>query len=152
MTKINENIIKKLNQLCLTISTCESITGGAVASNLVLVENASKCFLGGLITYHTQTKIKLANVSLETIKQFGTVSQQCAKEMAYGCQIKFKSDITIAVTGNASFINPIEKKKPGLAYICIMIFDNVYDFKFVSSFTNKVDVINECVAFTYSKL
>ena len=114
MTKINENIIKKLNQLCLTISTCESITGGAVASNLVLVENASKCFLGGLITYHSQTKIKLANVSLETIKQFGTVSQQCAKEMAYGCQIKFKSDITIAVTGNASFINPIEKKKPGL--------------------------------------
>ena len=89
---------------------------------------------------------------LETIKQFGTVSPQCAREMAYGCQIKFKSDITIAVTGNASFINPIEKKKSGLAYICIMIFDNVYDFEFVSSFTNKVDVINECVAFIYSKL
>ena len=121
IAKINENIIKKLNQLCLTISTCESITGGAVASNLVVVENASKCFLGGLITYHSQTKTKFANVSLETIKQFGTVSPQCAREMAYGCQIKFKSDITIAVTGNASFINPIEKKKSGLAYICIMI-------------------------------
>lgn len=152
ITKINENIIKKLNQLNLTVSTCESMTGGAVASNLVLVENASKCFLGGMITYHPSTKIKFVNVSLETIKEFGTVSYQCAREMAVGCKKKFVSDIAIAVTGNASFINPIEKKKSGIAYICIIIFDNIYDFEFKSSFANRVDVINECVAFVYNKL
>ena len=152
ITKINENIVKKLNQLHLTLSTCESITGGAVASNLVLVENASKCFLGGFITYHPSLKRKFVNVCDETIKEFGTVSCQCAREMALGCQKKFASDIAIAVTGNASFINPIENKKSGLAYICIIIFDNAYDFEFTSNFTNKIDVINECVAFIYTKL
>ncbi len=150
--KINEQIIKKLNELHLTISTCESMTGGALASNLVLVEHASNSFLGSLVTYHADAKRRFAKVSGETIDTYGTVSKECAREMARGCQNGFKSDIAISVTGNASTSNPIEGQPSGMAYICINFIDKVYDYQFVSKFNNRVDTINECVAFVLNHL
>lgn len=150
--KINEQIIKKLNELHLTISTCESMTGGALAANLVLVEHASNSFLGSLVTYHADAKRRFAKVSDETIATYGTVSKECAREMARGCQNGFKSDIAISVTGNASTSNPIEGQPSGMAYICINFIDKVYDYQFVSKFNNRVDTINECVAFVLNHL
>ena len=150
--RINEQIIKKLNELHLTISTCESMTGGSLAANLVLVEHASDSFLGSLVTYHANAKMKFARVSKETIDAHGTVSKECAREMAQGCQNGFKSDIAISVTGNASVANPIEGQPSGMAYICINLFDKVYDYQFISHFNNRNDTINECVAFCLNKL
>ena len=150
--RINEQIIKKLNELHLTISTCESMTGGSLAANLVLVEHASDSFLGSLVTYHANAKMKFAKVSKETIDAHGTVSKECAREMAQGCQNGFKSDIAISVTGNASVANPIEGQPSGMAYICINLFDKVYDYQFISHFNNRNDTINECVAFCLNKL
>lgn len=150
--KINEQIITKLNDLHLTISTCESMTGGAIASNLVICENASKSFLGSFVTYHQNTKIKFANVNVETIKEFGTISLQCAQEMAIGTKKKFNTDICVSVSGNASNINPIENKKTGITYICIVLLDEIYSYKFISNYSNKINIINECVAYVYSKL
>ncbi|MCQ2748107.1 MAG: CinA family protein [Mycoplasmoidaceae bacterium] len=152
LNKINEQIIKKLNELHLTLSTCESMTGGAVAANLVLVEHASKVFIGSLVTYHADAKMKFAKVSKELIDRYGTVSSQCAKEMANGCQKGFKTDISISVTGNASTSNPIEGQASGMAYICINLFDKQYVYQFNSSYKNRVDTINQCVAFVYNKL
>lgn len=145
--KINEKIIKKLNDLHLTISTCESMTGGAVASNLVLVEHASDSFVGSLVTYHANAKKKLAKVSDDTIDQYGTVSPECAREMAVGCQRVLKTDIAISVTGNASTNNPIEGQPSGMAYVCIAMFDKTYDLQFKSSYASRVDTINQCVAY-----
>lgn len=152
VAKVNEQIIKKLNELHLTISTCESMTGGALASNLVLVEHASNSFLGSLVTYHANAKMKFAKVSKETVDTYGTVSKECAREMAKGCQEGFKSDIAISVTGNASVGNPIEGQPSGMAYICINFIDKVYDYQFISKFNNRNDTINECVAFCLNKL
>lgn len=152
LAKINEQIIAKLNELHLTISTCESMTGGALGANLVLVEHASNSFLGSLTTYHANAKMKFAKVSQETINEYGTVSKQCAREMAKGCQAGFRSDIAISVTGNASSQSPIENQPTGMAYICIMVFDKVYDYKFVSNFNTRADIINECVAFVLNQL
>ncbi|XQP55158.1 MAG: CinA family protein [Mycoplasmoidaceae bacterium] len=150
--KINEQIIRKLNDLHLTISTCESMTGGAIASNLVLVEHASDSFLGSLVTYHANAKMKLAKVEPELIDKYGTVSIECARAMARGCQKAFKSDIAISVTGNASVSHPIEGQPSGMAYICIAIFDKLYDLKFTSQYNDRVDTINQCVAFALTEL
>lgn len=150
--KINEAIVKHLNSLNLTISTCESMTGGMVANSLVQVENASKCFVGGFVSYSAFAKTKFARVSEITIDRYGTVSPECAKEMVSGTQSAFKSDITISVTGNASNANPIEGKPSGMAYVDIKVFDKIYEFKFVSKYNTRIDVINECTAFTLFNL
>lgn len=149
---INELIVNKLNELNLTISTCESITGGAVASSLVMVEHASNCFLGSLVTYHANAKMNLAKVSKQTIDQYGTVSTQCATEMALGCQKALHTDIAISTTGNASVANPIEGQPSGMAYVCIALFDKTYIYKFESTFNNRQDAIRQCVAFSLNNL
>ncbi len=145
--KINQQIVNKLNSLNLTISTCESMTGGMVANSLVQAENASKCFLGGFVSYSAFSKNKFAKVSQKTIETYGTVSPECAREMVNGTQLSFNSDISISVTGNASFINPIEKKQSGMAYVDIKVFDKLYEYHFVTKTKERVDVINECTAF-----
>lgn len=150
--KINEKIIKHLNDLHLTISTCESMTGGAVAANLVLVEHASNSFVGSLVTYHPSAKKKLAKVSQETIEQYGTVSPECAREMAIGCQKALKTDIAISITGNASTTSPIEGQPSGMAYICIAMFDKTYEYQFNSTYNSRIDTINQCVAFVLNNL
>ena len=139
--KINELIINKLNDLHLTISTCESMTGGAIASYLVLVEHASDSFLGSLVTYSKQAKVKLAGVD----SQADAISSICAQQMALGCKKTFKSDIAISVTGNASGDNP-------MAYVCIVLFDKIYDLKYISTYKDSQNVISQCVAFCLNKL
>lgn len=145
VAKINQDIVKKLIDLNLTISTCESITGGLVASQFVSIENASRTFLGGLITYSNQSKIALANVSEKTIKQFGAISEQTAIEMAKGVQEKFKSDLAISTTGNASILNPMENKS-GISFICIRLLDKNHVFEYETNTTDRNDVRIEVVS------
>lgn len=152
LVKTNELIVKKLNELGLSIATCESITGGALCSNLVLVEHASNSVFGSLVTYATDAKLNLAKVPAEIINDYGTVSVQCARAMAISAQKTFKTDIGISTTGNASVSNPIEHQASGMAYVCIALFDKTYDLQFVSKFNNRIDIINECVAFCLNQL
>ena len=150
--KINELIVNKLNELNLTISTCESMTGGALASSLVMSEHASNSFLGSLVTYSPNSKIKFAKVSEQTIKEFGTISVECARQMAINTQRSLNSDIAVAVVGNASKANPMENKPFGLAYVCIVMFDKTYDLKFTTTYDNRQDVIRQCAAFCLNQI
>lgn len=59
----------------------ESCTGGEVSSLLTKVAGASECYLGGMITYANSLKEKLG-VPAGIIEKFGSVSKECAKEMA----------------------------------------------------------------------
>jgi len=151
-SKINQEVVEKLIDLKLTISTCESMTGGLLSNNLVQIEHASQTFKGGLVTYSDESKIKFAKVEKEIIDKYGTVSVQCAKAMAEGCQRAFNSDIAISITGNASVSNPTENKAGGEAYVGFRIFDQTVTLKFTSKFKNRTDIIDECVAFTMFNL
>ncbi|MBQ4209323.1 nicotinamide-nucleotide amidohydrolase family protein [bacterium] len=148
MQKISEQIIKKLISLNLTIATCESMTGGLLANKLVEVEHASNVFLGGFVSYSKKSKINIVGVDEEIVNKYGTISQECANEMAKKTQIKFDSNIAISITGNASLKNPDEGKKTGIAYITIFIFDKKYDFFYQKQFaTNRNEIQYECVLF-----
>ena len=148
MQKINEQIIKKLNDLQLTIATCESMTGGLLANKLVEIEHASKVFLGGFVSYSKKSKINIVGVDEKIIDKCGTISQECANEMAKKTQIKFNSDIAISITGNASLNNPDEGKKTGIAYITIYLFDKRYDFFYQKQFAaNRNEIQYECTLF-----
>lgn len=101
----NETIEVVLNRLLiekkLTVSVAESCTGGLVAEMLTSKAGASTYFKGGMITYATETKINLLNVNPKTIENNSVVSEQVAQEMAMGCQAVFKTDFSLATTGNA---------------------------------------------------
>jgi nicotinamide-nucleotide amidase len=101
----NETIEVVLNRLLiekkLTVSVAESCTGGLIAEMLTSKAGASTYFKGGMITYATETKINLLNVNPSTIELFSVVSEEVAQEMATGCQTVFKTDFSLATTGNA---------------------------------------------------
>lgn len=85
----------------LTISSAESCTGGALARLITSVPGSSAYFLGGVIPYDYQKKIKILGVSPQTIAAKTAVSAEVAQEMTLGCLDLFDTDIALSTTGVA---------------------------------------------------
>lgn len=125
-------VIRLLKKHELTVTTAESCTGGLIAGRLVNVPGASEVFREGFITYSNKAKRKYLDVSKSTLKKYGAVSEQTAKEMATGGVFATDADACIAVTGIAG--PDAEGEKPvGLVYIACYMKDKVkveeYHFK-----------------------
>lgn len=126
-------VVRLLNKYELTVTTAESCTGGLVAGRLVNVPGASEVFNQGFITYSNKAKRKYLDVSKSTLKKYGAVSQQTAREMATGGVFATDSDACVAVTGIAGPDGGSEEKPVGLVYIATYMKDKVnvekYQFK-----------------------
>lgn len=107
-----------------SLSTCESLTCGMLASMIGDCPGISKVYAGGAITYQTPQKHILAGVSEDTLNQYGAIAELTAKEMCIGIQTKTGSETGISVTGNAG-PNPDEGKPVGLVYICTAVLNTV---------------------------
>jgi PncC family amidohydrolase len=100
----------------MTISVAESCTGGLVAAALTDLPGSSDYFLGGLVTYANEAKIKVLGVDAEMIQKHGAVSRQVATQMAVGARRLFGADLAVSVTGIAG--PTAEGDKPvGLTFI-----------------------------------
>jgi nicotinamide-nucleotide amidase len=97
--EIHEILKEILTDRKLTLSTAESCTGGELAKLLTSVSGSSKYFLGGIITYEAQKKVRILGVSEKTISEKTTVSEEVAQEMSFGCQQLFQTDTSLSTTG-----------------------------------------------------
>ncbi len=126
-------VVKLLKKLELTVTTAESCTGGMLAARLVNVPGVSDVFREGFITYANKAKRKILDVSKGTLKKYGAVSEQTAKEMATGGVLATDADVCIAITGLAGPDGGTEEKPVGLVYIACYLKDRVrvekYQFK-----------------------
>jgi nicotinamide-nucleotide amidase len=115
----------------LTISVAESFTGGALSQKFTQHAGASQLFKGGIVSYTTESKIEILGVDANIIKKNGVVSTSVAEAMALQAKKIFKSDYSIATTGNAGPTQGDEKVAVGT--ICIAwatpngIFSEQYD-------------------------
>ncbi len=100
-TTIVGRIAHILNQKNQTISLAESCTGGAIAEHITAEAGASTFFLGGIIPYKTELKIKILGVPETLIKEHTVVSIEVAETMAINCSRLFNTDYAIATTGIA---------------------------------------------------
>ena len=126
-------VVKLLQKYELTVTTAESCTGGLLAGRIVNVPGASEVFNEGFITYSNKARRKNLDVSKSTLKKYGAVSEQTAKEMATGGVFATDSDACVAVTGIAGPDGGTEEKPVGLVYIATYMKDKVnvekYQFK-----------------------
>ena len=122
---IEEQLVNRLIERSLHISCAESCTGGMIASKIVNVPGASDVFNEGFITYSNKAKRKHLDVSKNTLKKYGAVSEQTVKEMALGGVFAADSDACIAVSGIAGPDGGTDEKPVGLVYIGCCIKDNV---------------------------
>ena len=113
----------------LKISTAESCTGGMIASRLVSVPGISDVFLEGAVTYANEAKVRTLNVKEETLKKYGAVSEETAREMAEGMAKRTGSDIAVVTTGIAGPGGGTKEKPVGLVYIGLYYKDEVYVYK-----------------------
>ena len=130
---LEEAVVELLKKYELTVTTAESCTGGMLAGRLVNVPGVSDVFREGFITYSNKAKRKILDVNKSTLKKYGAVSEQTAKEMAMGGVFATDSDVCIAITGLAGPGGATEEKPVGLVYIaCYMnekVWVEAYQFK-----------------------
>ncbi|MFZ9001609.1 MAG: nicotinamide-nucleotide amidohydrolase family protein [Bacteriovoracaceae bacterium] len=107
-------LAKKLNK---KIAVAESCTGGLVASKLTDVSGSSEVFLGGVVSYSNESKMKLLNVQEQTLKSYGAVSEATAKEMAKGVKELLGADLCVSTTGIAGPTGATPGKPVGTVFI-----------------------------------
>lgn len=111
---------KKLIERNISVSACESCTGGMFAESLTGVPGISAVFDRSLVTYTYGAKMEELGVQEETLRQFTAESGETALEMVQGLREKTGSRLCISVTGIAGPGGGTPEKPVGLMYIgCI---------------------------------
>ena len=116
---------KMLTKQKRTISTAESFTGGKIASALSAVPGASNYFKGSIVSYATETKVNVLEVSQEVIDQYSVVSAQVASAMALNVKKILKTDYAIATTGNAGPTKGDSDAEIGTVFIALATPDDI---------------------------
>ncbi len=98
-------IVQKLIQKNLTISTMESCTGGGIANEITNISGASTVIKESYVTYCNEAKIKFG-VPADIIEKFTVYSKETSIEMAKAVKRQSNSDIGIGVTGQLGRIDP----------------------------------------------
>jgi len=139
-----KKIISKLIKDNITISTAESCTGGLLAYTIIKNKDSSKVYQGGYITYSNELKVMDLNVKKITLKNYGAVSKETAREMVKGLFLKTRTNICISTTGIAGPGGGSKSKPIGLVYIGIQINGKIEVFKrkFKGS---RIDIQKKCV-------
>ena len=100
-----KEIVRRLELLNKTISTMESCTGGAVASEITNVEGSSNVLKFSAVTYSNEYKIKMG-VDENVIDEYTVYSKETAREMAKNISRYTNSNIGIGITGQLNRIDP----------------------------------------------
>lgn len=156
---LESTVVKLLAEHNLTLASAESCTGGMFAGRIINVPGVSEVFREGFITYSNKAKRKYLDVSKGTLKKYGAVSEQCAKEMVKGAAIGTDSDAAIAITGVAGPDGGTDEKPVGTVYIGCYVNEKVtvkrYNF-FGSrssireaSVTHALDLLRRCILENY---
>lgn len=121
---------KILTEKKLTIACAESCTGGLLTSRLTDVAGSSAYVQGSIVSYSNEIKNSVLKVKEETLKNFGAVSEQTARQMSANVRELFKTDIGVGVTGIAGPGGGSAEKPVGTVYISVSNSDKTFVKKF----------------------
>jgi nicotinamide-nucleotide amidase len=128
--KIESAVVRRMTRQKQILALAESCTGGFIANQVTNVPGASKMFRGGIVAYSNAAKEKFLGVRSATLKKFGAVSENVAREMAEGAREKFGADFAIAVTGIAGPGGGTKSKPVGTVFIALAdAFETVVERK-----------------------
>lgn len=114
---IEEAIGNLLLEQNKTLAAAESCTGGFLAHQLTKVPGSSRYFMGGVVAYSNEVKMKQLGVDEETLKNHGAVSEETIREMAENVRLKLNTDIGVATSGVAGPDGGSPEKPVGTVWI-----------------------------------
>ena len=103
-------LAKNLIERKLSLSFAESCTGGLLSKIMTDIPGASNYTKLNLVTYSNEAKMQMLQVKEETLKQYGAVSRECAREMALGLSDISDAEINVSITGIAGPDGDSEEK------------------------------------------
>nr|WP_299074311.1 competence/damage-inducible protein A [uncultured Allomuricauda sp.] len=127
---IENQVGKYLTQKQMTLATAESFTGGKIAQQITTIPGASSYFKGSVVSYATETKIKVLNVPEDLVKKHSVVSEEVAIAMAENVKKILGTDFAIATTGNAGPTKGDSDAEVGTTYIAISTPEHTFAQKF----------------------
>ncbi|MCJ7649462.1 MAG: CinA family protein [Candidatus Lokiarchaeota archaeon] len=116
-----ETVIQQLIKKKLSIAVAESCTGGYVSNMFTNISGASKTFERGIVCYSNEAKIALLNVDPKIIDEFGAVSDEVARQLAFNLRILSNVNISVGITGIAGPTGGTNEKPVGLVYVSFSI-------------------------------
>ena len=128
LEEIVGDLLRKSRQ---TVSISESCTGGLIQDKLTNVSGSSEYFIGGITAYSNKSKVTLLGVKESTLKEFGAVSDEVAREMSTGTKLAFGTDFSLSTTGIAGPTGATETKPVGLVFISLAAPGKVISKKFI---------------------
>lgn len=145
MTKRAEKIVNKLKKRQWHIAFAETITGGGLTKSIIEIPTSSTVLGVSLVTYSDQSKIDLLGVNPDTIRNYGAVSEQTVKEMAYGLIEKFKSEVAVAISGIAGPTGDRQGKPLGMICLAIITPEGIFPKTLYCLGKSRKVIMNECV-------
>ena len=130
-----KNILNKLIKREISISTCESCTGGLLSSVITSISGSSKVFTLGLVTYSNSSKINVLKVPKKIIAKHGAVSYETCLSMVKNLNRISKTNISVSITGIAGPKGGTKQKPVGLVFIGIKKGNKTFVKKYL--FKNK---------------
>jgi nicotinamide-nucleotide amidase len=102
-----------------TLAVAESCTGGLIGHRLTQIAGSSAYFLGGVIAYANESKIRELGVARELLERHGAVSEEVARAMAAGVRTRFGADYGVATTGIAGPEGGTVEKPVGTVWLAV---------------------------------
>jgi len=114
-----------LRERHLTVSTAESCTGGNIAHELTRIAGSSDYYMGSVISYSNDIKIKQLGVSASDIEAHGVVSEPVVEQMTAGVCRLLGTDCAMATSGIAGPGGATPGKPVGTVWIAARCGDRV---------------------------
>ena len=110
-------VLQRARERGFRLAAAESCTGGMFGARLTAIPGSSDVFLGGVVAYDDEVKVRLLGVDPATIRAHGAVSEPTAREMAAGDRRVTGAHIGVAITGIAGPGGGTAEKPVGLVWI-----------------------------------
>ena len=110
-------LLRSLREKGLTLSVAESCTGGMIGKEITDIAGSSDVFMGGVISYSNDVKMRVLRVPENILINHGAVSEECARAMAVGVANQLRTSCSVAVTGVAGPGGGTDEKPVGT--VCI---------------------------------
>jgi nicotinamide-nucleotide amidase len=115
--ELEQVIGQLLRERKLTLAIAESCTGGYLSHLVTTVPGSSDYFMGSMIPYAYDIKMRQLGVKPETLERYGAVSEPTIIEMANIVRAKFNTDIGVATSGIAGPGGATPEKPVGTVWI-----------------------------------
>jgi nicotinamide-nucleotide amidase len=107
------------------VAVAESCTGGMLGARLTAIPGSSDVFVGGVIAYANEVKLRELGVSPRELDEHGAVSEAVVRRMASGVCEKFGVELGLGISGVAGPGGGTPDKPVGLVWVAVALGDRV---------------------------